>query len=65
MIKLVAPEGTTSTSFEGVEYKADKKGHVEVPVAAALQLYSFGFGNVPAAEAPAAKAKEAAPAAQA
>lgn len=55
MVKLVAPAGVTSASFDGVEYKVDKKGYVEVPVAATLQLYSFGFGNAPAEAAPAAQ----------
>jgi hypothetical protein len=46
-IKLVPPEGTTSASVGGVQYDADKNGHITVPAEHAIQLYSFGFGNAP------------------
>jgi hypothetical protein len=61
-IKLKAPEGVTAASFGGQEFKVGKDGIVTVPVDAALQLYSFGFGNAPSEEKP-AKAKTDAPAA--
>lgn len=50
-IKLVPPEGVTSASWDGQEYKVDKDGICEVPAEAALTLYGFGFGNAPAAPA--------------
>ena len=50
-IKLVAPEGVTSASWNGEEYPVDDNGVCEVPSDAALTLYSFGFGNAPAAPA--------------
>lgn len=63
-IKLKAPEGVTSASFNGQEFKVEADGTVTVPVDAALQLYSHNFANAPAdepaAEKPAkAKAKPA------
>jgi hypothetical protein len=55
-IRLVAPEGVTSTSWAGEEYKVDENGVCEVPSDAALTLYGFGFGNAPAKpETPAEK----------
>lgn len=50
-IRLVAPEGVTSASWAGEEYKVDENGVCEVPAEAALTLYGFGFGNAPAAPA--------------
>lgn len=62
-IILQAPEGTTSASFEGTEYRADKAGRIEVPAAAATHLAQFGFVNAPAEAAKPTKpaAKDAAP----
>lgn len=57
-IKLTVPQGVTSASFEGEQYDA-VDGFVEVPAAAALQLYGFGFGNAPAEAAPQPKGKAA------
>ena len=62
-IKLVAPEGVTSASFEGQQYDVAEDGTVTVPAEAALQLYGFGFGNAPASE-PSKAEKVAAAAAQ-
>ena len=57
-IRLVAPEGVTSASFDGQQFDAID-GVVEVPAAAALQLYGFGFGNAPDAPPSKGKAKPA------
>lgn len=48
-IKLITPEGATSASVDGQQYDVGPDGSVTVPTAAALQFYSFGFGNAPAA----------------
>jgi hypothetical protein len=68
-IKLVPPEGVTSFSCNGEQFDADDKGHITVPAGYAIQAYAFGFGNVPAEEAPTkaekiAAAKEAVKAAK-
>jgi hypothetical protein len=47
-IKLIAPEGATSASVEGVQYDVAEDGAVMVDPAHALQLYGFGYGNAPA-----------------
>lgn len=57
MTKLVPPEGVTSASWNGQEYKVDKDGICEVPAEAALTLYGFGFGNAPAKPETAAEKK--------
>jgi len=49
-IKLLAPEGLTSVSFEGREYPVAADRSVEVPAQAALSLYGFGFGNLASVE---------------
>jgi hypothetical protein len=59
-INLVPPEGVTSASFEGVEYPVDENGICEVPTAAALTLYGFGFDNAPAVPEEPAKPETAA-----
>ena len=59
LIKLQAPEGTTSASVGGEEYPVDANGWVSVPVEHALTLYPFGFGNVTAEAEAAAQAAEA------
>lgn len=51
-VKLKAPEGVTSASWEGVEYPVGKNGVVEVPSESLLTLYGFSFGNVPEDEKP-------------
>lgn len=56
-IKLVAPEGVTSASWAGQEYKVAKDGTCEVPAEAAMTMYGFGFGNAPAAPETAAEKK--------
>lgn len=56
-IRLVAPEGVTSASWGGEEYKVDENGVCEVPSDAALTLYGFGFGNAPAKPETAAEKK--------
>ena len=43
MIKMRCPEGCSAVSFEGKEYRANKKGIVEVPEEAELTMYSFGL----------------------
>lgn len=58
-VKLKAPEGVTSASWEGVEYPVGKNGVVEVPSESLLTLYGFGFGNVPEDEKPAKAQKVA------
>lgn len=47
-IKLIAPEGVTSASWDGAEYNVDADRICEVPAEAAMTLYGFGFGNAPA-----------------
>jgi len=49
-IKLKAPEGVTSASVDGHQFNVDTDGTIEAPASLALQLYGFGFGNVPPAE---------------
>jgi hypothetical protein len=46
-IKLQAPEGVTSASVGGQEYRVDDVGQVDVPSEHAVTLYGFGFGNAP------------------
>lgn len=41
-VRLVAPKGVTSCSWDGEEYPVEK-GKVEVPVAAAAALADHGF----------------------
>lgn len=45
MITMKVPFGTSSVSFQGIEYRA-KKGVVEVPEEAEQTLYSFGLLTV-------------------
>lgn len=56
-IKLVAPEGVTSASWNGAEYHVGANRVCEVPAEAAMTLYGFGFGNAPAAPETAAEKK--------
>lgn len=46
MATLQAPAGTTSLSYEGVEYKADKNGRIEVPDHLVNVGKPFGFVQV-------------------
>ncbi len=41
MIKLKSPQGGGGVSFEGNEYKPNKDGTVNVPIAAAADLIKF------------------------
>jgi chaperone required for assembly of F1-ATPase len=41
MIKLQVPEGGNGVSFDGENYKADKKGIIMVPVDAVADLVKF------------------------
>lgn len=53
MIKLQVPAGGDSASFEGVTYKANKKGIVEVPEASVGNFIRFhGFAIIPEKIAP-------------
>ena len=46
MVKLLAPAGTGSVGFEGVEYPVDETGGVSVPAAAGDALKSLhGFAD--------------------
>lgn len=53
-IKLKAPEGATSLSVDGREFKVDKKGFVQVPDGMQVRAFEHGFTAVddaaPAAE---------------
>lgn len=49
-VRLRAPEGATSCSWNGESFAVDKKGWVKVPEAAAGDLVAHGFitpGDVP------------------
>ena len=69
MIKLIAPEGATSVSFEGETYEV-KKGVVEVPAQAAADLlaahgytsHASSKGSTAAASAPPLATLQGAPA---
>lgn len=61
-IKLIAPEGSTSASVDGVQHDVAEDGTVTVPASHALQLYGFGFVNAPAAEGEGAEVAAKAPA---
>lgn len=55
---MKAPAGTTSCSFDGREYKADRAGRVSVPDQAAEALRSHGFKSMIEVEADEAIAAE-------
>jgi len=57
-IKLKAPADVNSVSVDGQQFQVAEDGTVDVPGELALQLYGFGFVNVPQPEA--AKAQKAA-----
>lgn len=51
MVRLTAPEGATSCSCGGVNFKVSKKGFVTVPATAVADLFAHGFtepGDAPA-----------------